>query len=294
MKKRIHIYIVLSIFVLGLFLGSFFDLSINQAIFSNRNGFGIFMSVFGTLPAYAMCAFFGGIISCIGYKKEYKPIYKVLLIIFGIGCLAIGVYKQGEEMFSTNGYDIPKLEWLGYVITGALLLCVYILGIYLGRKVNLPNSWKITLVMAVVAVIGLVVLVLIMKNIMHRPRFRILVNDDPSRFYPWWKPASDLYKQFKDGLVPGVTKEEFKSFPSGHASGSAMTMMMLAYLPLFFPRLQKHQTLLFYLGFALCLIVCFSRILVGAHFLSDVSAGGIAFTISFLVGNEVIVRRFLK
>ena len=52
MSNKWHLFSLFGIAILGIVFGSFFDLQINQAIYSVNNGFGIAMSAFGCLPVY--------------------------------------------------------------------------------------------------------------------------------------------------------------------------------------------------------------------------------------------------
>ena len=57
---------------------------------------------------------------------------------------------------------------------------------------------------------------------------------------------------------------------------------------------MKHQVLFFWLAFGWALVVMFSRILVGAHYLSDTAVGALLTIIFFYIANEIIVRKLLK
>ena len=77
MIKKRHFLIVMGILLIGLIVGSFLDLQINQAIFSDRNGFGIAMAAFGTLPCYGGLAFLGGaLLSKFTYSVSKKSYFK--------------------------------------------------------------------------------------------------------------------------------------------------------------------------------------------------------------------------
>ena len=54
MKKRYHLLIIIGVLLVGFILGSFLDLQINQAIYSDQDGFGLFMESFGVYPAFAL------------------------------------------------------------------------------------------------------------------------------------------------------------------------------------------------------------------------------------------------
>ena len=81
------------------------------------------------------------------------------------------------------------------------------------------------------------------------------------------------YKDFVNGVF---TSEEFKSFPSGHTGSAAVIVMLLSYLPYLTKGKvsMKHQKLLFFIGFLYTLALAFSRMLCGAHYLTDVCVGG--------------------
>ena len=74
-------------------------------------------------------------------------------------------------------------------------------------------------------------------------------------------------------------------------------MLAAIFLPLVNSKYEKIQIPLFYAGLAWCLLVSFTRILVGAHFLSDVSMGGLITTIFALIayytvmGNKVVNQK---
>lgn len=70
----------------------------------------------------------------------------------------------------------------------------------------------------------------------------------------------------------GIVSEEFKSFPSGHAANAAI-MILLGSLSLLDEKFKGKKDLLFFIGFGFALVVAFSRIVAGAHFLSDVTIG---------------------
>ena len=57
--------------------------------------------------------------------------------------------------------------------------------------------------------------------------------------------------------------------------------------------MKDYDVVLFYSGFAWTLLIMFSRMLVGAHFLSDVCFGALITLVCVYIGNEIIVRKFL-
>ena len=65
---------------------------------------------------------------------------------------------------------------------------------------------------------------------------------------------------------------------------------MLAFLPLFFDKAKKHQILVFYIAVGYSVLVCFARLLVGAHHLSDVSMGSLLMFGFMFLANEVLIK----
>ena len=296
MKKiSIHIYIVLAIFVVGFILGSFLDLQLTEAIFSEKNGFGLFMSTIGTMPGYGILSILGGALFSIALKKEgFTTPYRVIFYILAVAGFGISIYFSGREFFGENGFYGAAPKWVGYFIALPFMCGLAFLGYHLGLKSDNERLWLLIVVLMIAIFIALVPGVTALKSIFHRPRYRIVVNYGYEGFHHWWEP----FREYKD-LIRRVnelagkeilTKEEFKSFPSGHGGASAVFMMFVVFLPLFNAKYQKLQLPLFYAGLAWTLLVCFTRILVGAHFLSDVSMGTILTVIMIIIAYYVVVR----
>lgn len=102
-----------------------------------------------------------------------------------------------------------------------------------------------------------------------RPRMRLIASDSRAFFLPWWQPGTALWDQL---TAFGVAVEEFRSFPSGHA-GNAVTLLLLGLLPQLNERLAPKRRLFVILGFVWVCLVSFSRIIMGAHLLSDTAVG---------------------
>ena len=293
MKKRFHFYILGGVLLIGLILGSFFDLQINAALFNKTNVFGLIVSSFGMIPGYGCLSLLGGALFYITLKStDFQKWLKAILFVMSAAMFGISIYFLGKDVFSVNGFENKKLYWLGFVIMGVIMCGVFYLGTLLGKKNENPKMWIIILVLAAAIFMALVPGVTLFKSIMHRPRYRIAVYEGYSSFHNWWEPCKD-YKDVINAYPSVLTKEEFKSFPSGHAGASMVGLISLSYLPLFNKNWMKHQTLLFYIAFAWGLVVMFARMLVGAHFLSDVCVGALLTVVFFYIANEIVVKKLL-
>lgn len=280
MSKSYHIVIVGVVFLLGLIFGSFFDLQISFAIFSNGNMAGLIIALIGILPTFSMVAIFSGYLFANELTIKHDLFLRILIYLLALAGLGLSIYGFGKEIFSVDGLNIKKLKYLGFIIALVWMCCCGYLGILLGKKYGDANTWKIIFVAFLTAVVALGI-VNFGKIIFNRPRFRIAVHANEDYFVNWWQ----IYKGPKI-----FSNEEFKSFPSGHTCGAAISTIVLPYLGLLVPAFKKHCVTLFYLGFVITIAVAFSRILVGAHFLSDISMAGLIVVVFFLVNNSFLYK----
>lgn len=291
-KVRLHIGIVLAFFVIALIFGSFFDLQINEAIFASRDTgagvFGIVVAAFSMIFGYAILPLFGGAFFHAGLKQNHPLWLKVIFFVLSVAYLGVGAYYAGKEIFGTNGFDVSNIRWVGYLIALPLMCLIEALGYFAAEKINHEKLWILLLVISAFLALAMLGGMEGLKSVFHRPRYRIAVRENYIGFFSWWKPCKD-YKSLIES-VPALTKEEFKSFPSGHTGVSANLMIIASLLPLLGKKAEKLQIPMFYCGFAFTLFVAFTRLLVGAHYLSDISMGGIVTMVCFLIANEIFIN----
>ena len=293
MKKiSIHIYIVLGLLIVGFVLGSIFDEQLSQAIFSRNNTFGLVISAIGTIPGYGILAVLGGSSLFLALKRFEKIYMKIIFIVLALATFGCSLYFSGREFFGPNGFSEVAPVWVGYLIALPIMGGLGFLGYILGQKSDNDRLWLVIVILAIAIFLALVPGVTLLKAIFHRPRYRMITSVEMQSldlvgFHKWWVPCKDykdIIKQYNFVYGEGaLISEEFKSFPSGHAGASAVFMMFALGLPAFNKKWQKFQLPLFYGGLVWCLFVSFTRILVGAHFLSDVSMGAML-TIIFIIG----------
>ena len=94
------------------------------------------------------------------------------------------------------------------------------------------------------------------------------------------------YTNFEDGFGFNffTFNSNFHSFPSGHSSTIFMVCFVLCVA---LPKLK-------YFFYFLASIIAFSRVIVGAHFLTDIVAGGLLALIVFKVLNAFVYKNFKK
>ena len=298
MKKRFHLFIIIGILLVGFIVGSFLDLQIDQALFNKNNGFGLFMASFGVYPCYAGLAFIGGGFLCTTVRRKELPLWgKIICYVVSAVAYGMSIYLCGKEMPSPNGYNNKDLTIIAYLIPAVLFAGAYVGGYMVCRKGDAKQLWIILLVMSVIFVIALLPAGFLIKLVIHRPRYRYAVRCGLTDYYNWWQPFSQ-YKDFISTdehkyIIEGfeITKEEFKSFPSGHSGTGMILAMYLPFASYFFPKLKGKETFLFYGGAAFGFLMMFSRLLVGAHYLTDTCMGSLIVMVVFYVVNEFAYRK---
>lgn len=259
---RCAFYLAVTLLVL-MIVGSFLDLPISRLLYpGHESSLGQFFTAFGELPAFMA-------ISCAGVllvvrRSNINKLWSAL-IGFGGGALvlAANVLCIHEAVDSVPALPVGVAILVSVffsIVTGVAVL-------YFSRKASNKTVLRFALTLAFVA-IGTMFLINIVKIPWGRVRMRLIVQSgNETYFTPWWKAGSAI----KDKLIAdGISKDEFRSFPSGH-TGCAACAMLAILLPTVYPRSYKHTHWLFIGGCAWTLAVAIARITMGAHFLTDVT-----------------------
>ena len=295
MKKRFHLLIIIGILLVGFIVGSFLDLQIDTALFNKNNGFGLFMASFGVYPCYAGLAFIGGGFLVTTINRKEMPLWgKIICYVVSAAAYGMSIYLCGKEMPSPNGYNNESLAPIAYAIPAVLFAGAFFGGFMVCRKGDARQLWYVLLIMSIIFVVALLPAGYAIKLVIHRPRYRYAVRCGLTDYCNWWQPFPQ-YKDYIGHVIEGfeITKEEFKSFPSGHSGTGMILAMYLPFLPYFFPKLKGKETFLFYGGVAFGLVMMFSRLLVGAHYLTDTCMGSLIVMVVFYVVNEFALRKGL-
>ena len=297
LRKRWYLFPIIGVFVITLILGSFFDLQINTAIYDRYNGFGLFMAAFGETPVYLSFGILGFGFFFL-FKKFENVWIKVLLVVGIVGTLGCCIYFQGKHIFDVNGYNNKSLYWLGYLIAFFIYCIGFGLGYLLFKNTNVEAKKILFILLTLIVIEGLTQGVnQLTKIFMSRPRFRLLAElAQTNEYRNWWENG----KAFRDSILgnnttwPGtdvlITKEEFKSFPSGHMTNTFVMLPVLVALPMLNPNFKVKQEILIAISFVWCGLLAYSRMLVGAHFLSDVSVGSLVTLVLYFVINEIYIK----
>ena len=289
-NMRIPLIIAWVVAVVGIVFGSLFDFQISSAIASANNGFALTVSaIVPTIGFAAVAAMGGGFIALI-IKGKYHIALKILFGVLAACCLGVAIYYPGGEYFGVNGFYGAAPEWVGYLIViipeGAAMFGGYLLF----RDYQNKNLWIVFCIIVGLLLIALLGVIPTLKDLIHRPRYRLLAayeGNPDIYFHNWWEPC----KEYKDLISQyDINKDNFKSYPSGHAAEASILFVAFTFLPLANKKFEKYQLPLFLGGCGVVLLVALARILAAAHFLSDVSWGAAIVLTPTIIANEVVMR----
>lgn len=261
-RNRTNLLILAYAFLLG--IAGIFDLQLSQLIANPQTSWIKVIEDYGELP---------GIITILTaifiYHKTKKHSSNTRTVLYGFILLysTFMLFSYiGNVLFKPFGSPIYPVIAFALLFTIISILLVKTLKVQF--SVETFNFAKITLLMGV---FGYALFVQPLKMFFGRIRFRDL-NAFYSDFSAWYIPN-------------GITGHE--SFPSGH---SAMGFILISFFVLF----RNKNTFLRYSVYLFILLWAFavasSRVLIGAHFLSDVVVGsaGMVFCYIYFSNTERI------
>lgn len=250
-------------------IGSIWDEPISCALYNESNWFGMFFAAFGEYSA-ALGLVSAGSMLLAGHDRKNKRLAAIQCVS---GAALVGFGTLLAAVLPTLYLPFPHaaLYGIGALCSAAVVFVI----LRLCRNADSKTVIRVALVVFI-SIFAEMLLVNLIKIPWGRARMRLVAQNPQAYFMPWWQAGDELKKSL---VAAGVAAEEFKSFPSGHTANASM-LMLLALLPQIKPKLAQKQTLLFGIGFAWACLVAFSRIIMGAHYLTDTTVG---FAIGFFV-----------
>ncbi|MHA1150473.1 MAG: phosphatase PAP2 family protein [Promethearchaeota archaeon] len=234
--------VIIIVWVILAVIVGFTDLQISQAVVNQDSGWGKFGADYGEVPGYGIIAIGLAILIAYGISKKDKDIKKqklpaIVIGIFGIVIMIIGIIIDSHDSITVGG-------GIGITLLGF-------------SAITWNKDWAqyhtIALVIILLAIINPLLFVQIVKLVWGRVRPRDVLAGNGS-FTPWF-------------VINGYTGNQ--SFPSGH---TAMGWMLLPLLITVRNREWKDPvkiiTWICIIGWGL--FVGLSRIVIGAHYASDV------------------------
>lgn len=267
MEKR-EIKCILSVGILFLIAGSFLDLRISHALYDPQNLYGKFFAAFATFPSVLIASFcFMGIL--VTTKKKVSFLYYTGITVNIIITMALIYVTASVPGWYFKNWHIQRVLLMAVLTAGEYMLALYC------RNKDEENFRK-----AAVTGIMLFIIVLFVYNsikiLWGRERYRHMVKiKNFSGFSRWFIPR---------GFASG---NDFMSFPSGHSANAAMTIWITLF-PRFSTFWKGKEIILKITAYLWTLLSMFSRIVIGAHFLSDITVGVlITFIIFYALSNKI-------
>ncbi|MBQ7739690.1 MAG: phosphatase PAP2 family protein [Eubacterium sp.] len=265
---------IISFYILALIsiiCASFFDLKLDIMLNNPDQGFSLWFQGMGEMPCRLVPPLAGVVI----YKFCDKPVLKCFGIFSNIAGSAHLGYHIANYFFIEDNHK---------TVFGLLLgLCFGAFLQYFAQFIEIKEEYRKPLV--ILAFAGLSVMFVqigaieIIKALWGRVRFRDLKGEvNYESFTAWYHPN-------------GINGN--KSFPSGHTASAAMSYLLML-MPNVSEKWEKRKVLCFILPLIFTSVVAFTRLVMGAHYLSDVTMGGtIGFTVT-IIAMKILDKKYFN
>lgn len=256
-----------------LVVGTFADLHIDQALYMPHNGFSRLFELLA--PAIgATVLMIGAALVFWTYEFARERLGKLVLS---------GLVYIGSTLVAL-ALCFKYCHWFGVVyglVAAVLIACIV-------RKI--PDDLRQRCRWAGIAIVAVFLCSMcvleVIKMVWGRVRFRAMQGDF-DLFTPWYHPNGKHY------LSAVAAADDIKSFPSGHAffAGSALSLCLL---PLASSRTKNKETTVYAIALVYALIVMVSRMMQGAHFLSDVTVGFALPMLALWLARYVLLKQLTR
>jgi membrane-associated phospholipid phosphatase len=253
-----QIVLLILIFIPPAILFGIYDLDISKQIVNENSVWARFLEEYGMIPG--IFVILSGIYIYYSYIMQksdlWSYIQKAIFFLVSSGL----IFYLYEILLG----EIVKYYFLLFLIVSFIDGIIVLMYIHKIKRVSNPILIKYAKVVVGMALFGYVIGIQVTKYLWGRVRFREL-DASFSQFTPWYLPQ-------------GITG--FDSFPSGHA---AMGWMLLALMVLFVNGKVWIKKFIFMLIIMWAVLLSYSRVVIGAHFASDVLFGSFFIILTYLI-----------
>ncbi|MFR5874938.1 MAG: phosphatase PAP2 family protein [Eubacterium sp.] len=271
-KYKNNIIIFYIIAGLSLIISAFVDLKLDIILNNPENPFAIWFRNTGEIPVYLICPLAG----CILFYLCKSKIFKAAGFLINLGGSAFLGYYICDYFFIDDKNKIP----FGIVFGIGIGLIILMTGKYISVPKSLKKPLIILAIAGISAMLAEISIIQILKVLWGRVRFRDLI-------------AAGSYEAFTAWYHPNGINGNM-SFPSGHTAGAGMSYLMML-LPFVSDKWMNRKNLCFIIPLVYTSIVAFTRLVMGAHYLSDVTMGGaLSFTIIIITIKIIEEKTVIK
>ena len=324
-KTIISICLFVVLFVALVLVATYCDFEISKILTKNAlepgkyladDLYGVVGEAIGTSPIYILLGVCTAIL-CWFFAKNFKDKKwgVALAVIFGlVGTVAWWYYikdimkyilEHAANEIGSAGAGVYKFRKNTAVVTCQVLVALTIqaLTVLALRPLKAETLKKLVwwVVAALAACVLANILIIIVKDPVGRMRFRA-INSSVGQslidaklvpgFTRWYvrngQPDEAIINKFI-AEYPGAS-DAFKSFPSGHtcAAGMSYALIMLPDV-VDFKHKKAGKIACWVTPIVITMLVAISRIVVGAHYMSDVTFGGTFAFVSFIIMREIFI-----
>ena len=279
-RMPVGVYAAAALILCGtLAVGTFFDLDVSQALYKPLDPFFLTITILGQYLHFAfnmllVGALFRQALACENIGGTRRKVYLAVCVYLAVSGSVSGALPLLHDE-CLGAFDV--IASLPQTVTvPAVSLLMYVPLFFAGYFLS-PHGYDRRLVGKLIRMMLFIIAVLILAGIAKfyfaRPRYRTtLAGYEGVGFRPWYSPghgAEALAKKY------GCDTNAFKSFPSGHALMNASAVCLFPMFSQVFTKLPHRNTALAAAGVIWAFAVMLSRIVLGAHYLSDVSVGAL-------------------
>ena len=307
-KNNLLFVISMACLFIMLIVGTFLDLQISQKLvdlndgnYYTRNIFGILFEIIGEMPIYLITAFAASLIFH-NFKRRDKKLVNTAIQVFAI-LISVGLlFYMNYKLFKYLSIHFDFTDLLGgnwdkiaYLLLGVgmTFLLFYFTQRIPSSFLNKMLFWAI--IVCITAAFSQVVTHLL-KSIAARPRYRAMfIMEEFNEYRKWFQFQWGIPEISEDlKVLYDAGSDWYKSFPSGHTSAGAM-VITLTLIPSIFAKTNTllNKIITYIAVIAYIIAVMFSRIIVGAHFLTDVTFGAMITLASFELA-KFLANKFIK
>ena len=309
-------------------IASIFDLSISQILtkhslnpaalgangdYISHSGFALFFEALGASPLYLMGSVVGLIWFWAAWRKGGKwriaACFAALLPVIGLTLIVKDVFGYvGEYLGAQLGDDAHYVMFIHEAAGGGYILGISFVFGLLGAAGGLlawqkikpeVNDKMVWWTFAIILAAAFYLIVHFVKSPVGRVRFRTMNYLNDFSYYTPWYVANGKRVLTPEGIVAAtkeakeaaiIASDTCKSFPSGHTFSAAMVYSLLA-LPYLDDKLNRKgvKLALWIATIGYTAVVAISRIVAGAHYMSDVLFGGTIAFLGCMLGREIFV-----
>lgn len=312
-KTILALCLFTGVFGILLVIATFLDLEISNILAKNalashqyvsNDTFGAIFEIIGSAPTTLLLAIACQIIFLNGHRfydgwKKYT-----ICIIFSI--LSIyAVYYMFSDIMGYMYRHLALSEDTSSLFTGVYIdivlviisICISATGILALNNLSdetLKKLVKFAIAVIIIAAIPTILINLVIKKPVGRIRYRAMnmYPDDPvygfSAYARWYEINGQWIDKETMMALYGST-DALKSFPSGHTSSAATSYALITLIDIFDIKDKKKKALIWIIPLVWTGLTAVARIVVGAHFMSDVLFGGTITFVTMAITKEILI-----